>query len=325
MIITLNEDLVRVDPTRTNADSELNFIVKQIQDQLCTTKRQYGVPHVPDVIPISAPFPEPTASFNMGFIPTLFFAYCNHRKILINPQDLWFIVMTELAREINANTDRYRHLFTTKTEGKTAIIVNTDDITTVNPNLLFDQVKIHSPLDVSLLVPPLTTETPTSRLAFVAAVLDAVQAYYDYMTMLCGIPAIKIGGTKSDWVLLSAHAIILANKLDHSLLWRAAKIFNQIALSFESDQTEFWKDIFTTRNVGSGSQQEINGWITQLTLHNQSMRLESLSSTYAMFPYTNLESKRNFKAVYGAFRYYEDAAGFLTSEFDTIVYEVLKS
>jgi hypothetical protein len=263
----------------------------------------------------------------LGFVGTLSTAYSTHQKMLILPQDLWFIVMCEVAKIIKANTEACRPLFT-RSDDKVTIMVPTTDPTQMDLDSVMDQLTSLMPTDQAMFVPELSTLTKESRLALCAALLDGVQAYYNYMTFCCGIPEVEVGGTVADWDSLVNSADGIAKLFDSVGLTGAAGymrvvhgVLDQILTSFVFHDSTFWKGIFTQKNIGSGGEIEINGWITELFYEKPSLRkLENFMSSIAVVPYENAETGRKFKAVYGAFGA-RMVDGQLQSQFTHYIYE----
>jgi hypothetical protein len=168
-----------------------------------------------------------------------------------------------------------------------------------------------------------------------AAFTDMVQTYYSYTTFMCGIPEIEVTGTFEDWATMVSAcgklgelflSVDLPNVVKYII--RVGDIFTTIGAHVGDVEPPegFWKGIFTSKNVGSGGQLEINGWIRDLFFNkNKSARIEAYLSTYGVIPYKNLESGRHFKAPHGAFLQQRDSDGFIYAGYTRIVYEVSPS
>jgi hypothetical protein len=248
-----------------------------------------------------------TYAQQLGFLEMLSLAYSQHRKVEIAPHDLWYIVLCELATYIKGNVEECRPLFTKSAE-KVSIVVPTDDPSAIDLNLVLDQLRNLVPLEVALFVPELSTLNTYSRMSMYAALCDGLQHYYNYMTFCCGIPAVRIMGTLEDWETLSNCVTGLMNAFADiegpifPYLIKVQNVFGAIVNSYKSKNPEFFLNIFTQKNVGSGGELDIDGWITDLYLERKNTRkLENFLTSFATVPYTNLDSGKNFKAVYGAF------------------------
>ena len=278
---------------------------------------------------------EDTEWLHQGFLGLVSYAYSNHEKLRIGPHDLWFIVMTELAKYVNNNSEQCRPLFTSAA-GKTDIVVQTDDITEIDPVKIIEALGAHvPPQSLAAFMPKLSTASPEANVAMCAAFADAVQTYYSYMTFLCGIPEIEVTGTEQDWrscnnsidqllELFSSVGADPVKKYLNSVNFIFSKIYVQVSETDAIDH-KFWRGIFTSRNVGSGGELNISGWITRLFMRQPEVpKLENFVSTYASFPYKNLETGREFKATYGAFSQVRTPDGFIEAGYGSFVFEHLK-
>ena len=178
-----------------------------------------------------------------------------------------------------------------------------------------------------LLIPGLTTIDAPVFHALCATLADTCQHYYSYETFCCGIPKIKIRGEESDYRLLAAASRELAEIFDFSedaLTYydRIAGLFDRMADTFGRDPEEsadFWRAIFTQKNVGSGRQLDIDGWIRDF-FTKRPARLESFDTAIASVPYTNLETQKEFLSLVGAFTAFQDSEGFWRMNFQEAVF-----
>lgn len=269
----------------------------------------------------------------LGYLDLLSFAYSRHEIIRVAPHDLWFVFLGEIAKIVNKNSKVCRLLFTTAEDGeKVEILVPTTDPTTIDPMLIMAQLQKLVPTDSTLFVPNLSTMNLDSKIAMAAMFADAVQSYYNYSTFLCGIPAIEVTGTVEDWQTVTKNSLAIGELLQAVGLEKEAMycvkvsaLFALIGAQVMSGEISipFWKDIFTSKNVGSGGDLRITGWITDLFFEKpEDMKFENFLSSYAVLPYKNLETNRQFKAVYGAFEQHRTPGGVLYSGYAHHIYEV---
>jgi len=267
--------------------------------------------------------------------------YSAHHAVKVNPHDLWYVVLCEIATTMNANSDAFRDIFTTSSE-KTEIIVETSDSTHLPLDAIINQLRHHVPGDVELFIPEFTTHTRGSRLACYAAFADAVKSYYSYGTLLCGLPAVEFGGTKADWELFGSNlthiALMLkpiidglsqpghdgwgrgdAANVSSAYFHRVISRVEQVCELFDGGSEQFVRDFYSHRNVGSGSQKDVSGWIADFYV-NTTKSLDNFNPCLSVVPYKNHDSGREFTLVYGAFSStVED--GFRTAQYDGLVFE----
>lgn len=249
-----------------------------------------------------------------GFANVVSEAYSTHLGLVLHPHDIWYVVLANISAIVGEKPDFYRNLYTTSDE-KQEILVIQDHPTDINIEALIAKLGEKMPVDISLFLPELSTATPEAKLAMSAAVLDAAKHYYDYGMFCCGIPYIDLRGTKEDWMALenSVIGIIvecskgdtvevgLRGKLT-KYLGEVQKVLINIAASYDVDNTEFWKDIFTQKNVGSGGDLVITGWICDLyhTVKRGDM-IKSFHDGISSFPYENKTTNQHFMMYHGAF------------------------
>ncbi len=264
----------------------------------------------------------------LGFMEMLSKSYSMHLPVAVAPHDFWFIASSELAGIIAKNPQQFRSVFSASESGKQTIMIPTGDPTKIDyaalACLLDDKFPNKEVSD--LLIPDLSTMDTKVFNALCATMADAVQHYYDYMTFSCGIPKIKVRGTEEDYRKLAENSRRLAEILDFSpgavaYFQRIAGLFDRMANSFTSeDPASFWRDIFSQKNVGSGGQKDINGWIREFFTDRPS-RLENYNTSIAAVPYKNVETQNEYLGLTGAFAAVQDADGFWNSDFREAVFQ----
>jgi hypothetical protein len=264
----------------------------------------------------------------LGFVGLLSEAYSAHLPVVVAPHDFWFIANTELAAIVAKNPEQFRHVFTASESGKETLMIPTGDVTRIDYMLLADMLEKKIPnREISeLLIPGLTTIDASVFHALCATLADTCQHYYNYMTFCCGIPKIKVRGEESDYRLLAAASRRLAEIFEFSedaVIYydRIAGLFDRMADSFTSDDpATFWRDIFSQRNVGSGGEKEIDGWISDFFTDRPS-KLESYETSIAAVPYQNLETQNEYLSLVGAFTAFQDSEGFWRVNFQEAVFQ----
>jgi len=260
----------------------------------------------------------------LGFMGLLADCYSRHEKLTIQPHDLWFIVLSEVAKEVNKNSEKYRSIFT-KSAGKVDIMVPGCEELDIEAVISHLRVLVPSNLDTFL--PRLSTAFAAEDIAMAATFCDMVQSYYNYMTFCCGLPEIEVTGTAEDWQALSdCSRALMATFIDAGgpIIYFAKlfKLFENIADQVRRNEpnVDFWRDIFRTKNIGSGGELAVNGWIRDLYLEQRGDKLENFLVSVGSVPYTNVDTGRKFTAVYGAFGVVE-IDGFLRSTYDHFTFE----
>ena len=147
-------------------------------------------------------FPEGAAT-HTAFMYALSNAYSLHQSISFGPHDLWYVIMTEIARTINANPKQFETLFTRTPGEKQSIIVEGFD--NLDLKAVCAQLRDLVPVNIDVFMPDFSTHTFESKMATMAAFADAVKSYYNYMTLACGIKSLEIRGSVQDWELFYTH------------------------------------------------------------------------------------------------------------------------
>ena len=264
-----------------------------------------------------------------GFLSTLAHAYSTHEKIVLAPHDIWFIVLGEIATAVNEAPEKYAKFFTTSAE-KQSISVPTGDPTAIDPNAVINELRSKINLPMEIFLPELSTADNAARTAMAAMFCDTVKSYYSYMTYCCGIQEIKVTGTIQDWTALVESSRMLQSAFygddqTHDMAEYLGRVYDRLReilwqVCAEPDVT-FWANIFTTKNIGSGGQLQISGWIKEFYFGNRPNQLENFTRTMAVMPYTSLDTGRSFVAVHGAFSQTRDPEGFLQASYGHVVFE----
>lgn len=252
----------------------------------------------------------PEEALQYSFFYMLSRAYSMHREIVINPHDLWYMMLCRVAEIVNADSDTYRHIFTKEKEGKVDIKIPCDE-GTINLDLIIAELIKLVPVDVNVFIPKFSNLTKGAATACMGAFCDMVKTYYNYMTFACGIRSVSIGGTKEDWELFRnnfAYIALLLNKADTKNTEWTCQIglhLDSIIDSLDTGDPTFYKDIFRQQNVGSGSDLNINGWICDFTSTKRGSKLTNFPLMISVVPYKSLTTGKEYVSVYGGFSSWE--------------------
>jgi len=267
---------------------------------------------------------------NTGLVGLLSAAYSSHLKVALAPHDIWIVLISEIAKEVNTNPDKYRALFT-KSDKKEEISVPSGSMTHIPMHTLSQALAKKVQFDSTLLFPEFSTNTEMSIEVIQAMFCDMASPYYSYSMFCCGIPKIKLLGEKKDWENLqtSWNKLIKIFETDtlHAYGEKVNVILDKINATFTSPDgnADFWKDIFTQKNVGSGGELTIDGWITELFVTKHSFaKITNFTATHGIVSYTQLQSKKEFCRIYGGFDMKKDNEDFYQIHYSSYVYEKIK-
>lgn len=252
-----------------------------------------------------------------GLIGLLSKAYSNHLNVSISPNDIWALVTSQLKEAIKKHPESWRHMFTDSDE-KEEISVQSSSLeslpTDIISNILREKVKF----DASILFPEFSTFKSNYERHLNNLFLDISSPYYSYTMFCCGIRSVKLTGQESDWEKIVEHAhgifqLFYQDKTDDlydaefdSWKDRTISVLENLLLSFKKpDEMHDWmKDIFTQKNIGSGPELEINGWISSMYYFQPRIKkIENFSTDLAVVDYKNLTTGKEFTMVSGGLSY----------------------
>ena len=252
-----------------------------------------------------------------NYLDYLSMCWKNHYGIIISPTILWNMVLGNLAFEVNKNPETYRKYFTNFND-KMEIIINQGG-NLINVKLLINKLNGIIPNNImDDFFPDFTTDTDKSIIANYTAFLDMVSPYYNYGMLLCGIPKIKILGTDEDWDLLGASCVRIWTAIPEfkSYLNTVLDRINEIIYN-DADFSKF----FSLQRCGSGSQVEVNGWITDFFIEQPSINFpENFISCISKIDYKNYnEDGKEYRLFAGLFTS-EIEDGYLVPEFNNMYF-----
>jgi hypothetical protein len=276
----------------------------------------------------------PSSAYStVGYLNYLGAAWEYHYGVVLNPTDIWYIILCELTSAIGKTPKDYAHLFTTTPEEKQEIVVLTGDVETIDPELVIVALKDLVPSNVDDFLPTFSTDNEFSRLAMNIAFCDLVSPYYNYSTMLCGIPAVCIGGTEIDWVNIQVKLASLLQLFSgslHEYLLRCQSRVTEIiinAFTNKGNGQDFFSKMVRLTPCGSGHQFEMNGWILHFLNRDnctESVMVGGMPTQISKMSYKNLDTGRTFQLFAGIF-YSTFEQGFMIPRYNSCRIETTKS
>lgn len=317
-IIVLNNELVENNPYEY-----------QLKDKLTDIANPDGTYQKKQLYRCLIPDTKPTKLKNSGLIGLLSDAYSNHRAVAIAPHDLWILLVSEIARRVNSRPETFRKMFTDSYEKKELAVVSSSD-TELPMDSIVDLLNNSVNFDARFLFPDFDTNTPLIEEYFMALFCDMSSSYYDYAMYRCGIRSVKLLGDYEYWYVLQSNYEVLACELlkyDVSLrvyFSEVIDIISEILATFsrdDEDNKEFWINIFTQKNSGSGGDLVIDGWIKNLFITKHPLaKLNNFTTSHATVKYKNKSTDKDFVAIYGGFDYNVDTEGFCSLEYSKHIF-----
>eukprot|EP01122_Echinamoeba_exundans_P008202 TRINITY_DN2679_c0_g1_i1.p1 TRINITY_DN2679_c0_g1~~TRINITY_DN2679_c0_g1_i1.p1 ORF type:complete len:1318 (-),score=223.37 TRINITY_DN2679_c0_g1_i1:55-4008(-) len=224
--------------------------------------------------------PLPNHVFHKNMISYLVLAYDAHLSVVLSPDMVFYTLLCELADTIKSNPEMYSRLFTQTPEEKSTTFFFQKDPAEIDLDVVCDQLQASIPVDASAFRASFTTTDAASRLAMNAAFADAMGCYTFYVGGLCGIPRVRVLGSKSDWQQIEQklekwHSIFGSTESakqeedeetpvpDRTLQWikLAQSCVRDI---YTKRDPAFWKEMMTIDRCNCGTTDAITGWITRL-------------------------------------------------------------
>lgn len=218
----------------------------------------------------------PDSMVNFGthsFFQSMFMAYADHRPFVISPDMIWLLISQGFARHVAANPEGLRKKLV-DFEGKMSLVVDAKKVRLDSPAKEWEKIFPAFEYQVAqntkhniveLLTPKFSTTTPAQRIASTITLMEAVEPYFDYVTVriICGIPDITLLGTPDDWQQI----LDKTKQLDaYGLRWWTKELkplLKEILRSSQGDVDKtFWRNMYKEHDLERyGSGKVIDGWI----------------------------------------------------------------
>lgn len=224
----------------------------------------------------TSPFISESSSKEMSFINLVARAYAAHNSIEINPDDIWLTILNGIRLHVKNNRDSLKDRFVSP-GADTAIEIRNDSLL-LNITYekwhgviadLFDSLQEKIPVETGEpLNVKFSTTSPIDYNISRSLVMAVASEYYTYTwAVACGIPQIKVNGTKLDWSLLKDSFNKLASRLN--LEWWVKElnpILDEFINVFDGKiNLIHWRSIFKKvfEKVGCERRIQVDGWITK--------------------------------------------------------------
>lgn len=218
--------------------------------------------------------PAPTVSL---LIQGIHNAFDTHTPLCLKPEVFWYAIVHEVAICVKQNSKKYAKYFT-DSEGKKELHVRDDSLAYGGQNDwaravgLFKKPLIEniSSEMTGLLLPQFSTMTPEIETAILVTFMDVVSDYYKYhVHSMCGIPEIRLEGSKEDWQLLYSSVKELSSHFPDlaGYFTDLQRVLRSILESIDRSYVDqaFWSSIYKVDHNSGGPY--INGWITAFTAY----------------------------------------------------------
>jgi hypothetical protein len=235
--------------------------------------------------------------FHNNYLDYLSKCYATHYGIIVKPDIIWYTILCEIEAIVKSQPENYRHIFTDSNEKKDILVFTQDPVMMPIDSLIEEVFKlIPTGLKKEDILLNFSTTTKAETFAFSTSFLDAVSPYYNYMMYLCGFNKIKVLGTIEDYQMISDTLILLSVLFGSEMLEYLAKCKTVIKKIIDGfDDQNFWNDIFTVEQCGSGHQEEADGWFCELFNKKPSVRyVENFPTHISLVEYKNITTGKEF-------------------------------
>ncbi|OJI97963.1 hypothetical protein ASPVEDRAFT_79635 [Aspergillus versicolor CBS 583.65] len=143
-----------------------------------------------------------------GFVWAVFLAYSGHQNLTVRPEDVWFSILTQVRYYINAHAEELRSSFVSH-EGKKELVA-VDNTLIGGPDFGAMALKMAALIEQNIvdkelrswIMPNFSTTTESDDVVAAILMMGAMEKYFSYVMVLCGIPSVTLLGEREDWVIL---------------------------------------------------------------------------------------------------------------------------
>jgi hypothetical protein len=184
-------------------------------------------------------------------------AYSDHLPLILTPDIIWYCISNAAAIYINKYSEELRKTFVDH-EGKKTITVYMCDRSGKEWDSAFNefsgQIKEKTKNGiVDMLEANFSTTNAISKVSSQIVIMDAMQKYFDYrISIVCGIPEIRLAGVKEDWVDIKKRTNNLVKLIPKFQNWVNILngIFDQFINVFDGKiDDQFWNSIYKRNNT----------------------------------------------------------------------------
>lgn len=195
-------------------------------------------------------------------------AFSYHQPIRLTPEIIWMQILQGVSLHVNFHPEKYRNKLVSH-KGRMVLRIDilhfprSADWERLIPkfaDMTSDNLK---PEWGNLLVPQFSETSHVERMAFSIGAMDTLKSFFEYeVFVLCGIPAIHLGGTAEDWQRI-IDALDQLDQLDLNWWTQHLRPHLQefiIAKKGEINQ-DFWERFFSEPSEEGPWARSFTGWI----------------------------------------------------------------
>ena len=250
-----------------------------------------------------SPFVE-KSSKSSSFLDVVSLAYANHYPMEISPDDIWLMILDGFRLHVKNNRKALKNRFVAP--GADTVISIVDNSLTYNSThnewfwtiaSLYESLlsklpkKTGNPLKTKF-----STTSPVDNNISGTMVMAVASEYYSYyVRTTCGIPKIKVKGTKEDWILLKDSFNKLAVQLN--MKWWAKglnPVLDEFIKVFDGKiNLEHWRSIYKYYKPQGCGSPSFDGWISRFLPYTK----EFVRDGYAYVKHSDWNKRMYFHDV----------------------------
>ena len=214
------------------------------------------------------------SSESPSFFDVVALAYAKHYSLEINPDDIWLMILDGFRLHVKNNREKLKDRFVAPgTDTSIAVMDNSLTLESTHKEWFWTIANLFDSLQAKL--PPETGEPLKIKFSTTSPVdynisrtmtMAVASQYYSYnVYTLCGIPKIRINGTKDDWMLLKDSFNRLAEQLDMKWWSKGLNpILDEFVNTFDGKiNLKHWKNIYKSFKPEGCGNPLFNGWISR--------------------------------------------------------------
>ncbi len=254
------------------------------------------------------------------FLNAFLQAYNTHGDIVLSPDDVWFQVLSQVAKYIDSNAEALRSKFVSH-DGKKFLSVTTplgvgEERWEEFFELMVESIRSNTvPGVVDALESKFSTTGTVESMLSVGTIMSGFAKYFDYgrCIPMCGIRYVMFMGTQDDWVELRSKLVGLkqfvgtpGDFLDRYIDNLVPILDKFISTYSGNEEQEFWDKIMniTYGSLGSGLTSYISGWILKFYGLNGEVEVSDIKNDFINVP-IKLDNKetgiKKMVNLYGGF------------------------
>ncbi|KAI0341889.1 hypothetical protein BDW22DRAFT_215662 [Trametopsis cervina] len=209
-----------------------------------------------------------------GLVQAITEAYCQHRALVLRPDDVWLAILVQFNFYVNAHAEELRSKFVAHEEKEEVIVEAYGTRYTVDFSVMATQMTgemekfIVDPEVREWILPKFSTTTSNDTVVAAVIMMATLQAYFSYTFQLrCGIPQVTLEGEKADWEEILRRAEKLKEYGDEPSAWHALlkPVLTRFVSAFDdpnsTENIDFWQKVAHVENNFSGPP-TLSGWVT---------------------------------------------------------------